>query len=249
MTNPIYSIIIVTLNKEVSMKKLDGLSVFFPAYNEEDNIETVVRKALNVLPSFAEEFEIIVVDDGSTDRTAEFARTIAHKDRRVHLVLHGSNRGYGAALKTGFRSAKYDNIFFTDGDGQFDIKELDRLIPLYHKCDIAAGYRIKRNDPPHRVINGKAYNFLVRLLFGLRVRDIDCAFKLIRKKVVDSIELRSNAAFISAELLIRSGKAGFRIEQTGVNHFSREKGSSTGNNPLVVIRSFRELFKLRKELA
>ncbi|MFQ5952410.1 MAG: glycosyltransferase family 2 protein [Candidatus Omnitrophota bacterium] len=230
------------------MNKLQNLSIFFPAYNEEENIVQTVEKALEVMPSFAENFEIIIVNDGSKDRTKELAEELAKKHENVRVVSHEKNRGYGGALKTGFVSAKYENIFYSDGDGQFELKEIERLLPLVPECNIAAGFRIKRNDPIHRVINGKAYNLLVRLLFGLNMRDIDCAFKIVKKKVVDSIPLKSESQFVSAELLIKAKKQGFKIKQVGVHHFPREKGKPTGNSIRAIIGSFSELFKLWKEL-
>lgn len=228
--------------------KLNELSVFLPAYNEEDNIVRVSEGVLSALPKFADRFELVIVNDGSKDRTLELAEGLAAMNPAVRVVSHEKNRGYGAALKTGFSSARFENIFFMDGDGQLDINELGSLIPLFSDCDIAAGFRIKRNDPLHRVVNGKAYNILVRILFGLNVRDIDCAFKLIRKKVTDAVKLNSESQFLSAEFLIKSKKAGFRIKQAGVHHYPREKGTPTGNKPLVVLNSFRELFRLWGEL-
>lgn len=230
------------------MEKLKELSVFFPAYNEEANIRDTVETALRVIPEFAETYEILVVNDGSSDRTEEITRELIKKYPVVKLVSHEVNRGYGAALKTGFANARYDRVFFSDGDSQFDMRQIERLMPLVPGCDIAAGYRIKRNDPIHRVINGKAYNLLVRVFFGLKVRDIDCAFKIIHKKVLETVSLKSESQFLSAELLIKAKKKGFSILQEGVDHFPREKGTPTGNNPLVVIKSFGELFKLWKEL-
>ena len=166
------------------MEKLNSLSVFFPAYNEEENIVQTVEKALRVIPSFADTFEVIVINDGSGDRTKELAEKLASEHENVRVVTHDKNRGYGGALKSGFASSRYEHIFYADGDGQFDLKEIERLLPLAPECDIAAGFRIKRNDPIHRVINGKAYNMLVRLLFGLKVRDIDCAFKIVKRKLL-----------------------------------------------------------------
>lgn len=230
------------------MTKLNDLSVFFPAYNEEENIVRTVETALEVIPSFAENFEVIIVNDGSADRTKELAEKLAAKHENVRVVSHEKNRGYGGALKSGFTSSKYEHIFYADGDGQFDLKEIERLLPLVPECDITAGFRIKRSDPIHRVINGKAYNLLVRLLFGLKVRDIDCAFKIVKKKVVDTIPLKSESQFVSAELLIKAKKKGFTIKQVGVHHFPREKGKPTGNSLRAIMGSFSELFKLWKEL-
>lgn len=230
------------------MQKLKELSVFFPAYNEEENIPRMVENALKVIPSFSESFEVIIVNDGSSDNTEEVARAFSEKYPNVRVVSHEKNRGYGAALKTGFSSSKYENIFFTDGDGQFHLEEIDRILPLAHEADLAIGYRMKRNDPIHRIINGKAYNLLVRILFGVKVRDIDCAFKIIKKKVTDSIPLKSESQFVSAELLIKAKKNGFTIKQTGVHHFPREIGKPTGNSIKAIVNSFKELFKLWKEL-
>ena len=230
------------------MHKLKELSVFFPAYNEEANIPHMVENALKVIPTFAEEFEVIIVNDGSSDNTEMVAKALEEKHPNVRVVSHEKNRGYGAALKTGFASSKYGNIFFTDGDGQFHLEEIDRILPLAVESDLAIGYRIKRNDPIHRIINGKAYNLLVRILFGLKVRDIDCAFKIINKKVTDSIPLKSESQFVSAELLIKAKKKGFTIKQTGVHHFPREEGKPTGNSIKAIVSSFTELFKLWKEL-
>jgi glycosyltransferase involved in cell wall biosynthesis len=228
--------------------KLKNLSVFSPAYNEEDNISATVREALRVIPRIAEEFEIIVVNDGSSDRTAERLSELLKDYPALRVITHPKNRGYGAALKSGFAHSRYDYIFYTDGDGQFDIAEIEKLIPLTQTCDIAAGFRLKRKDPPYRIFNAKAYNLLVRLLFGLSARDIDCAFKIIKRTVAKTIDLKSETQFISAEFLIRAKKQGFAIKQCGVRHLPREKGKATGNNPLVVITTFAELFKLWREL-
>lgn len=227
--------------------KLKDLSVFFPAYNEQDNIVKTVENALGVVPSLARDFEILVINDGSSDQTVERLKESGVLNK-VRIITHEVNKGYGAALKTGFANSKYGYVFFTDGDGQFDISELEKLVSLIQGCDIAIGYRIKRKDPLFRIINAKAYNLLIRILFGLNVRDIDCAFKLIKKESLDSLVLESNGAFISAELLIRARKKGFVIKECGVKHFEREKGKATGNNPGVVIRAFADLFRLWEKL-
>lgn len=228
--------------------KLTSLSVFFPAYNEQDNIARSVNDALRILPEFAEKFEIIVVNDGSKDNTAEILRDLAVKNPLVKVVTHEKNRGYGGALKSGFAAARFDYVFFTDGDGQFDLRELDKLVELIQDTDIATGIRVNRRDPVHRRVNAGAYNVLVRILFGLKVKDIDCAFKLIRKEVLQAIELKTDSQFISAEFLIRAKARGFRIRQTPVTHLPRQQGTPTGNNPKVVLKVFCELFRLWKEL-
>ncbi|MBD3380096.1 MAG: glycosyltransferase [Candidatus Omnitrophica bacterium] len=239
----------IILRKVFPMNKLKELSVFFPAYNEEGNIKDTVSKALSFLPDISETFEVIIVNDGSIDGTPRVAGELAAEFPQVRLVNHDHNRGYGAAVRTGFSESRYGYIFFTDGDGQFDIRELRDFLPLISECDIVAGYRIRRNDPFYRLINAKAYNLLVRLLFGLKVRDIDCAFKIIRKKVVDSLELKSESQFVSAEFLVKARKKGFTIKQKGAHHFPRKEGAPTGNSISAIVNSFRELFALRGELS
>jgi len=228
---------------------LGGISVFFPAYNEAKNIERVVASALEVIPKLAREYEIIIVDDGSSDVTGELADALTRANVNVRVVHHERNLGYGAALKSGFKNSKYEFIFYTDGDGQFDINQMRGLIELIDSADIAAGYRKKRMDPLYRRINAFAYNILIRFLFGLWHRDIDCGFKLLRKKIFEKITLESDGAFISAELLIKAKKENFRIKQIGVEHFSRRFGKPTGNHPKVVLQSFIELIKLYRKLA
>jgi glycosyltransferase involved in cell wall biosynthesis len=227
---------------------LAELSVFFPVYNEAENVGGLVRRAIALLPGFAQRFEIIAVDDGSSDATADVVEELAHAHPEVRLVRHERNRGSGAALRTGFASARYANVLFTDGDVQFDIGEVGLLVPLLNRADIVAGYRIKRRDPFHRALIARLFNLLVRRLFGLKHRDVNCAFKLVKKKVLNSITLTSDAALINAELLIKARQAGFRIVQTGVNHYPRRVGTQTGVHPLVILRTFREVLSLWREL-
>ncbi|MDD5195050.1 MAG: glycosyltransferase family 2 protein [Candidatus Omnitrophica bacterium] len=228
--------------------KFKGLSVFFPAYNEQDNIARTVKNAFEIIPELAENFEIMVVDDGSRDKTADVLKQLSEKYENLKVLTHQKNKGYGGALKTGFSNAKYDYIFFTDGDGQFHLQELEKLLPLIAICDIAAGFRIKRQDPIYRILNAHAYNLLIRILFGLNAKDIDCAFKLIKKRAIEPRKLKSNAGFISAEFLIRAKKRGFVIKQVGVTHLARKSGRATGASFKVIFNSFYELFKLWKEL-
>ncbi|MBD3295989.1 MAG: glycosyltransferase [Candidatus Omnitrophica bacterium] len=230
------------------MARLKELSVFFPAYNEEANIENTVRKALEALPRITDTFELIIVNDGSTDRTADIAGRLAREFPRIKVITHPENRGYGAAVRSGLKASSYGHVFFTDGDGQFDIRELSAFAELAGEYDIVAGYRIDRQDPFYRLINAKAYNLLIRILFGLRVKDIDCAFKIIRKEVIDAIALESESQFVSAEFLIKARKKGYTIVQKGARHLPREHGVPTGNSPANVINSFRELFTLWKDL-
>ena len=228
--------------------KLKELSVFFPFYNEEANIAAQTKQALKIIPQFAEKFEIILVNDGSADKTGQIGQKLAADHPNVVLVSHSKNRGYGGALKSGFRKAKYEWIFFSDGDRQFDLKEIGRLLPLTSRADLVIGYRQKRADTPIRLINAKLFNLLIRLLFGLKVTDIDCAFKLIKKDVVDSLELKSDGALISSELLIKAQKAGYKIAHTPVSHYPRKIGSPTGANPRVIFKAFYDIFALWREL-
>ncbi len=225
-----------------------ALSAFFPAYNEEGNIAKTVRQALEVLSAYADPFEVIVVDDGSTDRTAEVVRAIAALDPRVRLVQHGRNRGYGAALRTGFAAARYDWVFFSDADLQFDLKDLARLLAHLDHADLIVGYRIRRQDPLHRRLISRVWNWLVRWGFGIRVRDVDCAFKLVRRELVQRLPLRSEGAFLSTELLCRAAATGARIVEVGVPHYPRRWGKQGGASFRVILRALVELWRLWGEL-
>lgn len=231
------------------MTKLPELSIFFPCYNEEANIERVAAAALETAPKFAERFEIILVNDGSKDRTGELADQLAARHPGVVRAVHNNpNLGYGGAVCRGLREARMKWVFFTDGDGQFDVNQLDRLIGLLDRCDVAVGYRMKRADPFVRKVNAFFWGILVRALFGLKVRDIDCAFKLLPRSFIDAVELKSGGALISTELLARARYRGLRIAEVGVDHFPRIAGQQTGADLRVILRAFKELFKLRRHI-
>jgi glycosyltransferase involved in cell wall biosynthesis len=228
------------------------LTFFFPAYNEEENVERTVELALrDVGPLVDGSIEVLVVDDGSSDRTPELADALAAADARVR-VHHQPNRGYGGALKAGFENARGELIGFSDGDLQFDLKEmgrlLDRLNDTRKPVDVVIGYRIKRRDPFHRIFIAKTYNAIVSLAFGLRVRDIDCAMKLFRREVFDGLRLDAEGPFLSAELLIKLRARGVRFAQVGVNHFPRAAGQNTGASFRKILRTFRDLARLRWDL-
>lgn len=227
------------------MTRLSSLSIFFPAYNEEKNIPLVVKQALEVAEKVSEKFEIIVVDDGSVDKTSSVVQELTNKDNRVRLIKHKHNIGYGAALKTGFYNSQYDYITYMDSDGQFDFHDIIKLIEKIDQVDLVAGFRIKRADNLIRVLNGKLWNFLVSILLGLNLKDADCGFKLVKKKVIDEIpRLESSGATISAELLVKAKKQGFKIVQVGLKHHPRQFGKPTGGNPLHILRAFKDLFLL-----
>jgi glycosyltransferase involved in cell wall biosynthesis len=225
-----------------------SVSVFFPCYNEQGNVGRTVENALRVMEKLDADFEIVIVDDGSSDDTGRIADEIAGRDNRVKVVHHERNLGYGAALQSGFAAATKDLVFYTDGDGQFDMNEMPPLLPLMERWDIVSCYRLNRRDPLIRKVNAWAWTKLVCLLFGLKIRDIDCAFKLYKREIFDRIELSSTGALIDAEVLARAARKGYRITQEGVHHYPRTAGVQTGANPRVVLRAFKELFKLRRQI-
>jgi glycosyltransferase involved in cell wall biosynthesis len=234
------------------MAKIDSLSVFFPTYNEEKTIQDTIVKAKNILEKIVNKWEIIIVNDGSTDQTAEVVEKIIKNDSRIRIITHSPNRGYGAALKTGFYNSQYPWIAFTDSDGQFDFKEIIEFIEKQKEtgADLVIGYYLDRKVSFGKKLTSKMWEFLVNLLFGLKVRDIDCGFKLISKKVIDKIpKLESErGAFISSELLIKAKKSGFKIVEIGVTHYPRKEGKGTGRNLNVIIKSFIDLIKLWEKL-
>ncbi len=225
-----------------------SLSVFFPCYNEVDNIERVARRAIAVLEDIGADYELVIVDDGSRDGTGQAADRIAAENESVKVIHHPTNLGYGAALQSGFRAATKKLVFYTDGDGQFDIKEMPALLPLMRKYDIVSCFRINRRDNIIRKINAWCWTRLVNLLFGMRIRDIDCAFKLYRREIFDDIEISSKGALIDTEILARAVRKGYRITQRGVHHYPRTAGEQTGANIKVILRAFRELFGLYKRI-
>ena len=232
-------------------ERLPSLSFFFPAYDEEDNIEGVAADALAVLPRFTDDLEVIIVDDGSRDRTPELADQLASRDQRIRVIHHRPNRGYGGALRTGIEAATKAFIFFTDGDRQFDLADLARLLPALDHADVVIGYRIERHDPRTRLMIAWVYNRLIRVLFGGGFRDVDCAFKLFRRSAFDRMppaRVRSNGAFFSPELLIRLRAAGVRMTQVGVPHYPRTANEAKGATPKVILRAIRDLLLLRLRL-
>ncbi|MFC1793324.1 glycosyltransferase family 2 protein [Planctomycetota bacterium] len=225
-----------------------SISVFFPCYNEQENIGRTVEKALEVMEKLNADFEVIIVDDGSSDGTGQIADEIAGRNKRVKVVHHRHNLGYGAALQSGFKTATKELVFYTDGDGQFDINEMPPLLSLMEQHDIVSCYRLNRQDSIIRKINGWCWSRLVCLMFGMKIRDIDCAFKLYKREIFDKIELSSTGALIDAEILARAARKGYRITQKGVQHYPRTAGEQSGASLRVVLRAFKELFKLQRRI-
>lgn len=225
------------------------LSIVLPAYNEEDNIVEAIRRASRAASRFCDDYEILVVDDGSQDDTARLVKSCQERNPRVRLVAHERNRGYGEALRTGFTNARMDLVFFTDADNQFDMYELSKFLPWIDKVDVVAGYRINRNDPLARRFFAHVWNILVRSLFYVPVRDIDCAFKLFRRHLFDSLNLESIGAMVNTELMVKLGRSGAGVVEIGVRHYPRTAGKARGANPRVIFRALIELVRMSRRLS
>ena len=200
------------------------------------------------LAQVAEDYEIIIVNDGSKDDTRKIADRLAKEDRRVRAVHHENNLGYGAAVRSGINACRKEYLFFTDGDNQFDVSQLSRFTPFASQYDAVIGYRLNRQDNWMRKLNAWAWNRLVRLMLGLNVKDIDCAFKLFHRKVFEGLQLESSGAMISTEMLVKIARHGFHLREVGVLHSPRLAGKQTGANLRVVLRAFKELFRFYKKM-
>jgi len=225
-----------------------SLSVIFPAFNEEANIRAVVEDACRIISKFAPIFEIVVVNDGSEDRTGDICDHLAVEFSGVRVVHHAANRGYGAALKSGIERARYDVIFFTDSDGQFDLREVATLLEQTDAYDIVAGYRARRHDPPHRLLFAWGWNILVRQVLGIRIRDIDCAFKAFNRHVFNRIQIQSAGAMVNTEMFAQASAFGMTVKEVPVSHFPRRAGKPTGDNVAVISKAFRELIRMGRSL-
>ena len=228
-----------------------SISAVLPAFNEEAIIERTVRHVAGVLGGLAPEYEVIVTNDGSRDRTGEILANLEASTPELHLrvVTHPTNRGYGAALASGFDAARMGLIFLTDGDKQFDVSELAQFIPAMQPgVDLVIGWRRNRADPFMRKMNALGWKMLVNLLFGYTARDVDCAFKLFRRRVWESMTVHARGATFSAEFLIKARRLGFRVTELPVSHLPRTAGSPTGARLDVIVRAFAELFRLWRNL-
>lgn len=226
-------------------KKLPELSIFFPFWNEEKNIEQVVTNAIAIAPKIARKWEIIIVDDGSSDKTWEKSQEIESKYSNVRVVHHNINRGYGAALKSGFEHSQYNYIVFTDGDLQFDFSEVTKFIEVIEDADIVIGYREKRQDKLIRHILMTLLKIWDFLFFHFYFKDIDCGFKMFRREAIEALmPLRSEGAMITTEILAKAKAKKMKIKQVGVSHFPRKHGQSSGGNLPVIIRAVLETFIL-----
>lgn len=225
-----------------------SLSVFFPAYFDEGNIGKVVTKTAEVLEELTlRDYEIIVIEDGSPDRTGEVADELAAKFKKVRVIHHPQNMGYGATLKDGFLNAKMDYVFYSDGDNQFNLEELKKFVALIPYTDIVVGFRKKKQYSLYRLFTSFCYNQLIRALFGLRYLDIDCAFKLFPTALFKQIKIDSTHVFIDAEIMLKAHLKGYRVTEVGVEHLPRMEGVSTGARFHVIFGTIKEMLKYRKE--
>ena len=214
-----------------------SISAFFPAFNDEKTISSPVTAAFALLPALTDDYEVIVVNDGSTDGTRAALDELAHMLPHLKVIHHATNKGYGAALRTGFSQASKDLVFYTDGDGQYDVRELAILHPLMtDEVDIVNGYKIKRADKGHRIFLGALYNCLARALFQLPIRDIDCDFRLIRRRAIQQIELVSSSGAICVEMVYKLHAAGYAFAEAPVRHYPRAHGRSRFFTPRRVAR-------------
>lgn len=225
-----------------------GISVFFPAYNDEATIERMVLDTIPVLATVTNDYEIIIIDDGSQDNTGKIADVLAGENEQVRIIHHYENRGYGGALKSGLKNSTKELIFYTDADGQYDVRELTKLLPWIEKYDFVYGNRKRRCDPLYRVIIGNIYDLLVRTLFNLRYKDATCDFRLFKKSILNRLELRANSGAICVELLKKVQSNGFKIKTVTINHYFRKYGKSEAFRPKHVINMCMELTKFWKEL-
>jgi glycosyltransferase involved in cell wall biosynthesis len=230
------------------MSPLASLSIVLPCLNEEHNVGDAIRNALAAAQACSDRYEIIVVDDGSGDGTARVVSELAAYEPHVRLIIHPHNRGYGEALRSGIRAAHMDWVLLADADLQFDLRELVDFLPLTPTADALWGYRILRRDTLVRRLYASAWNRLVRALFALPVRDVDCGFKLIRASVLRRFELQTTGAMISTELAVQCLAQGARFAEVGVHHRPRRAGDETGGDPRVIARAFGELMRMHRML-
>lgn len=205
---------------------IKGISIFLPAYNDEKTIEKLVLDAILVLGQMSFDYEIIIIDDCSRDDTGKIAKRLAESQKKVRLIQHKQNRDYGGVLKAGFAKATKEWVFYTDGDGQYDIKEITKLLPYAEEYDLINGYILKRNDSNCRILFGRMYQFLLDVCFGKTLKYINCDFRLIKKEAIDRIEIDSNSGFAPAEMVIKLTKNGVKVKEVLISHFPRQYGHS-----------------------
>jgi glycosyltransferase involved in cell wall biosynthesis len=227
-----------------------SISLFFPAWNEEDYVERAVTRALDVLPRLTDDFEIIIVNDASTDRTQEICESLAARIPQVRVLTHAVNLKLGGAMRTGLSASTKDVVVYSDIDLPFDLRELQRAMHLmeYLEADMICAFRFDRtSEGPRRIVYSFAYNLLVRSLFGIQIKDVNFSFKVMHRRVLESMELKSQGSFIDAELVVKAIRQGFRVFQMGVDYFPRTRGVSTLSSPTVILKMLKELARLYPE--
>ncbi len=223
----------------------NGISAFFPAYNDGGTIASMVLSAILVLEKLTKDYEVIVVNDGSYDYTREILGELEARYDRVRVVHHEKNKGYGGALRTGFSEASKEFVFYTDGDAQYDVRDLPALWEqMKDSVDMVQGYKIGRSDPLHRVIIGRIYHWMTNLAFGIHLKDVDCDFRLIRRSIFDDVHLESDSGVICVEMMTKIRQGGFRIREVPVHHYHRAYGQSQFFNFRRIFRVGRDLLKL-----
>ena len=233
----------------MSIPKSPSISVFFPCYNDEKSIGLLVQDADQILKKIARDYEIIVIDDGSTDNSREVLKNLKNNFKKLKLVFHLTNQGYGGALKTGFKTASKELVFYTDGDGQYDVKELPLLISLMTKdVNFINGIKMTRRDSNYRVFLGNLHKFINRWLFWLPVYDVDCDFRLIRKSIIDKINLHSSSGSICVELVKKSQRVGAIFREVSVHHYERKWGSSQFFKPAKIVKTYIDILKFWLEI-
>lgn len=233
------------MNEYPLAKNRSSISVFFPAYNDAASIGALVNAALALLPRLTHDYEVLVINDGSTDQTAAVLDELASQHAAVRVIHHPRNRGYGGALRSGFAHATKDLIFYTDGDGQYDVRDLAKLLPLLTETvDVVNGYKLKRADSRRRILIGAVYQRLARLLFALPIHDVDCDFRLMRRHAIQSLELTATSGVICTEMIYQLHRAGCRFVETPVPHYPRQHGQSQFFTLRRVTRTARDFLAL-----
>ena len=231
--------------KEQFQRKLSSVSFFCPAYNDEKNLPTLVPYVSEFLKEITDVYEIIIVHDGSPDKTGEVADTLAKEYPNVRVIHHAKNMGYGSALRDGFAEAKYDYVMYTDGDNQYDVREFLQYLHLLDTSDVLSGYVREKAVSLRRKVQSEVWNWLVRILFFVWCRDIDCAMKMYKRKVLETISIKSSSCFIDAEMIIKAKKAGFKVAQFPVTNFPRTEGLASGSKMSVIVPTIVEMIKYR----
>lgn len=225
--------------------KLANITFFCPALNEEKNLKPLIDSLLVTLPKFAEDFEVIIIDDGSTDSTFSIANSLAQSNPRIRVIHHKKNLGYGVSLAEGFKGARCDWVMYTDADFQYDLAEALPYVGLLNNHDILSGFVTKKATSLARELQSKVYNTLVRILFGINIKDINCASKIYSKKVIDAIEIKSKGFFVDAEMVIKASRLGYSIAQYPITHLRRNSGVATGSRPSLIFQNIFEMLRFR----